>query len=339
MEAPVVGPSCRAPVHLATRPGASAAAALAVLLAGCSGHSASGGATSTDIARAEAAKPISAPPASDTVTAANAPPATPGGPSAAPARGRSAGCGHRSGWPTGATSLTVNGKPRTLLVRVPPAYDPDAAHPILFAFHGAGATGAEFEPEFTLAASWRSRAILVYPTALTVTADGPTTWRRDSNDDLAFLDAMIDKLGDSLCLDRGRIFVAGFSSGGYFANTVGCRRGDRVRAVVSAAGGDHDFDDQCRGTPAVHIVIGAQDSVVPYGGAPGITNLDHAHRARDHFIAANGCRPESRPVEPAPCVEYRGCKADAPVVYCEHAGGHVWPAYLADAAAAFLKRF
>jgi polyhydroxybutyrate depolymerase len=253
--------------------------------------------------------------------------------------GRSPGCGRGSGWPTGETTLAVNGKTRALLVRLPPGYDGGRAQPILFAFHGAGSTGPAFEPEFALGAAWRGRGVVVYPTALTVTADGPTTWRRDSDDDLAFLDAMIDHLGDRLCLDRARVFVAGFSSGGYFANTAGCRRGDRIRAIVSAAGGDRDFDDRCRGNPAVQIVIGAQDSVVPYGGAPGVTNLDHAHRARDHFVAVNGCQPRTRPVDPAPCVEYQGCKASAPVVYCEHPGGHVWPPYLADAGLEFLKRF
>jgi polyhydroxybutyrate depolymerase len=260
-------------------------------------------------------------------------------PLTAPPTGRSPGCGRSSGWPSGATSITVNGKARALLVRLPPGYDGSRAQPILFAFHGAGGTGPGFEPEFALGAAWRARGIVVYPTALTVTADGPTTWRRDSDDDLAFLDAMIAELGDGLCLDRARVFVAGFSSGGYFANTVGCRRGDRIRAVVSAAGGDRDFNDQCRGNLAVQIVIGAQDGVVPYGGAPGVTNLDHAHRARDHFIAANGCQPQTKPIDPAPCVEYQGCKASAPVVYCEFPGGHVWPPYLADAGLEFLKRF
>jgi polyhydroxybutyrate depolymerase len=252
--------------------------------------------------------------------------------------GRSAGCGRTSGWREGAATLSVTGKTRDLLVRLPAGYDANVAYPLLFGFHGAGSTGAKYEPEFALAAAWRDKAIIVYPTALTVTADGPTTWRRDSDDDLLFLDAMIGQLGDSLCIDRGRIFVAGFSSGGYFANTVGCRRGDTVRAIVTAAGGDRDFANQCRGTLAVHITIGVQDTVVPYGGEPGVSNLQHAQRARDHFVAANGCSPQTRPVEPAPCVEYQGCKSDSPVIYCEHAGGHTWPAPLSDAGAAFLGR-
>lgn len=252
--------------------------------------------------------------------------------------GRSAGCGRAAGLAEGAATITVTGKARDLLLRLPPGYDANVAYPLLFGFHGAGSTGAQFEAEFALGSAWRSKAVVVYPTALTVTPDGPTTWRRDSDDDLIFLDTMITQLSEGLCIDRGRIFVAGFSSGGYFANTVGCRRGDSVRAIVSAAGGDRDFNNQCRGNVAVHITIGQQDTVVPYGGEPGVSNLQHARRARDFFVAANGCGSQTLPVEPAPCLEYQGCKSDFPVIYCEHPGGHVWPAPLADAASAFLGR-
>jgi polyhydroxybutyrate depolymerase len=258
---------------------------------------------------------------------ATAPPDAPGP--------RSAGCA-ASPPPGGPATLLVNGNERAFLVHAPARATPGVALPVLFAFHGAGSSGEEYAAAFPLAASFRERALLVFPTALRVTPDGPTTWRRDSDDDVAFVDALLAWLSERHCVDTSRVFAAGFSSGGYFTNTLGCRRGDVLRAIVPVAGGERDFDGRCRGAPAVFLVIGAQDTEVPFGGPPGLTNLDRARHARDHFVQASGCNGAPLPVEPAPCVAYQGCRPGAEVTYCEHPGGHTWPALYAEAAARFL---
>lgn len=46
-------------------------------------------------------------------------------------------------------------------------------------------------------------------------------------------------------------------------------------------------------------------------------NVSGGMKARDRLIALNGCTTETKPVEPSPCVEYQGCKAGYPVIWCE----------------------
>lgn len=61
--------------------------------------------------------------------------------------------------------------------------------------------------------------------------------------------------------------------------------------------------------------------------------------SRDHWIKANGCGMATAPVNPSPCVAYAGCQADLPVVWCQHTGGHEWPAFAASGIWGFLAGF
>jgi len=52
-------------------------------------------------------------------------------------------------------------------------------------------------------------------------------------------------------------------------------------------------------------------------------NISGGIKARDRLLKLNGCSTETKPVAPEPCVEYQGCKAGYPVVWCQTAGkGH-----------------
>lgn len=234
--------------------------------------------------------------------------------------------------------MTVAGQERTYLVQLPANYDPTVRYPVLFGLHGAGGNGASFASYFPLRAFWQERAILVFPSALFYPLDGRTTWRYPTEDNLAFFDAMLAALSASACIDPARVFASGFSSGGFFSNTLGCRRGDVVRAIVPVAGGDRDFNDLCVGHPAVMVISSPLDSSDPTGGPAGISHHERGLQARDYFREHNGCSLATEPLEPAGCVRYQGCSAGAEVVYCEHGSGHAWPSELHAPAAQFLER-
>jgi len=150
---------------------------------------------------------------------------------------------------------------------------------------------------------------------------------------------MVDELQSNLCVDHTRIFASGFSSGGFFSNTLGCRRGDVVRAIVPVAGGDRDFNEMCVGNVAVMVISSPLDSTDPTGGPPGISHHERGLRARDYFRQHNGCSDETLPLQPEGCVAYQGCQAGAEVHYCEHQQGHAWPSALHAPAADFLASY
>ena len=252
--------------------------------------------------------------------------------------GRS-GCGTSTPPLSGPQTLTIAGKERSYVVQLPPGYDPSRRYPVLFGLHGAGGSGPSYMNGFPLRALWQDRAILVFPSALFYELDGRTTWRYPTEENLAFFDAMVGALDEGLCLDRERIFASGFSSGGFFSNTLGCRRGGVVRAIVPVAGGDRDFDDRCVGHVAVLVISSPLDSSDPTGGPPGISHHERGLQARDYFRERNGCQEASEPVGPDGCVQYQGCLPGAEVRYCEHGQGHAWPSQLHAPAADFLASY
>ncbi len=232
--------------------------------------------------------------------------------------------------PRGLQTVTVNGNPREYLVRVPAIYDPRRPLPLLFSFHGAGSTGPKFEGYMRpLATAVGDRAIIVYPTALLDPNEAKTTWSRNKADDIAFFEAMLAALDSRLCYDKGRVFATGFSSGGIFSNVLGCARGGVVRAIAAVAGGVSNYTN-CRGAVAALEAIGTRDT-------------DHYAAlvaSRDHYLAANGCRPTDAMVtDPNGCRSYAGCRAGLPVEYCEYDLGHTWPAWLGEKVWAFLAQF
>lgn len=249
------------------------------------------------------------------------------------------GCGVGRARFEGTHTTIVAGKERRYLVELPADYDPTKPYPVLFGLHGAGGSGESFATYFPLAPLWRGQAILVYPSALFYELDGRTTWRFPTEENLAFFDAMVTELSDGLCVDRARIFASGFSSGGFFSNTLGCRRGDVVRAIVPVAGGDRDFNDACVGHVAVMVISSPLDSSDPTGGPPGISHHERGLRARDYFRQRNGCSAATAAPTSAGCVQYQGCLTGAEVVYCEHEFGHAWPSALHAPAAEFLRGY
>jgi poly(3-hydroxybutyrate) depolymerase len=239
----------------------------------------------------------------------------------------------------GSKTLVIADKERSYLVELPASYDPNRRYPVLFGLHGAGGNGPAYQSSFPLRSSWQEQAILVFPSALFYELDGRTTWRFPTEENLAFFDAMVAELEANLCVDTKRIFASGFSSGGFFSNTLGCRRGDVVRAIVPVAGGDRDFNDQCVGHVAVMVISSPLDSSDPTGGPPGISHHERGLRARDYFREHNGCSAETDALEPEGCIAYRDCAAGAEVRYCEHQLGHAWPSALHAPAADFLASY
>jgi poly(3-hydroxybutyrate) depolymerase len=254
------------------------------------------------------------------------------------------GCGLPGAAFEGPHELVVAGKMRTFTIRLPAGYDPARPYPLVFGLHGAGGNGPSFATYFPLVRGWESEAIFAFPSALFYEVDGRTTWRYPTEENVAFFDALVAAITANLCVDRARIFASGFSSGGFYSNTLGCRRGDVLRAIVPVAGGDRDFtdaegNDLCVGHVAVMVISSPLDSTDPTGGPPGISHHQRGLRARDYFRARNGCRDEADPVGAAGCVQYRGCLPDAEVVYCEHGQGHAWPLELQAEASSFVSRY
>jgi poly(3-hydroxybutyrate) depolymerase len=230
-----------------------------------------------------------------------------------PAATRSPGCGQPA-LTTGAQTLAVGGVDRTFLLDLPPSYDPDLAYPLVFGFHGATTSAARFRSAGygNLLSAMGDSAIVVHADALGT----PTAWNNQT--DLPFFDALLERLEQSLCVDEARVFATGHSSGGFFTNTLGCQRGDVLKAIAPVSGGG-PFGARCTGEVAVWLAHGENDMTVPFATGEA---------SRDGWLGRNGCSTSTTATgTPAECVDYSDCNAELPVRWCVHQNGHNWPSF------------
>jgi poly(3-hydroxybutyrate) depolymerase len=233
-------------------------------------------------------------------------------------------CTGKPGSPGNTTRMYGN---REYIVHIPPMVDPNTAMPVMFVYHGAGGKGADMQQAtgFDIVADW-DHVITVYPTGQAGNAPWnvgrnvcpPGNFVSTTADDVAYLDAMLNDIETDQCLDRGRVFVTGFSMGGYMSNQLGCQLGRaRLRAVAPHSGGTYSGD--CEG--------GALPVLLLHGDADSLINYSCGTSARDYWIDRNGCSPQydTWDITGGQCRFYRGCPSDAPVVMCTFYGmDHTW---------------
>lgn len=181
-------------------------------------------------------------------------------------------------------SLTVAGITRQYRVHVPPAL---ASSPVavVLVLHGGGGQGMDVSETGThplavfRTVADREGFVAVYPGGLPA-ADGRPGWNdcRGDNlltsgaDDLAFLDALIDRLRAQYALPASRIFMAGGSNGAQMTLAYAVTRSQRLAAVASSGGSLplNPRPGECSGPPAgalpVLLAHGSADTQMPYDG-------------------------------------------------------------------------
>jgi poly(3-hydroxybutyrate) depolymerase len=221
---------------------------------------------------------------------------------------------------------------RNYFLKLPMGYDPTKAYPLVVGGGGCGATDGLSGNGGGLDVFGGSQSVAiqvglsyVYPNAAGAcfADDFPDT------PDLPYFDAMLAAVEGDYCVDRGKVFVAGYSSGAWEAIMLGCARGGIVRAIGTQAGGLRIHGPACNGMPVAPMMIaGVNDTENPIG--PLATPMNDSYGsapARDEFLKENGCAGTGTTpyvganADPA-CVSYTGCPMTAPVVWCAINGDH-----------------
>lgn len=246
---------------------------------------------------------------------------------------RSAGCGNADP-PVGAGSLMIQGAQAEYVINLPPDYDPNTPMPLVFGFHGRNRTHVELQTVDArqIRSELEPLAVVAY-----LKSQGGPGWNspQEIEPSVEFFEAMYDQMLESYCIDTSRVFAIGHSSGGFFANILGCRFGDRLRAVGAIAGAleAEVQPGNCQGQVAALMIHGVRDSVVSFSSGEA---------ERDYYVEVNGCSPESTPTGLDQCVDYAGCADGLPVQWCAHEDpyyedtNHGWPLFASQAAAEFF---
>jgi polyhydroxybutyrate depolymerase len=239
-------------------------------------------------------------------------------------RGGDAPCAPSCGTPRGAfrgrstQSLLAAGLDRSFIYYAPERLDPELPAPLLIVAHGFSVSADELFgiTRFDSLAD-RDGFLLAFPngqgfapwnvgsgTCPTELGNVPSA----SGDDQAFIDEILSFVESDRALDRERVFVTGFASGGYFASEVGCSRSD-VRAIASHSGGSRSLDG-CSAEPLPVILFhGVLDDVVP---------VECGLETRQRWAEHNGCGGdvEVREILGGACEYSRGCPPGGQVALC-----------------------
>ena len=207
---------------------------------------------------------------------------------------------------------------RKYFTMLPKTYDPTKSYPVTFWGPGCGATGAEGN-QLSGDTSDYVQVMLLQKTSCfsTSSADSP---------EVPYFDVALQGVEDGYCVDKSKVFVAGYSSGSWLTHLLACQRGNVIRGMGSASGGILEDHGTCTGAIAGIMTGDSSDTTNPIVSIDTTTGVDRGSgAARDMILKANGCQMTSTPWDPKfpGCVLYDGCPAQYPVVWCLTMGqGH-----------------
>ena len=205
-------------------------------------------------------------------------------------------------------TATIQATEREYFVRLPKNYDPAKPYRLMCTFPGCTGKGNGALPLFNAPGA---DAIFVGPSP-----DGDCFVYGLDSKDVAFFDDMLKTVEASYCVDQNRVFTSGHSSGSWLSNVLGCQRSNILRAQGNVSGALPGLDQsKCLTQSIAGIFI--HDENDPEN------NISGGIKARDRLLKLNGCGTTTQPIAPSPCVEYQGCKAGYPVIWCQTSGqGH-----------------
>jgi polyhydroxybutyrate depolymerase len=191
-----------------------------------------------------------------------------------------------SGIAPGTTGVVELGD-RPVGLHVPKKYEPDDATGLVVFLHGLGGDAQEAMDLFGLLAASEKRGFLLAMPEGTRNPEGLQFWNAtdaccdfygDEVDDSGYLSQVIDTVAEAYAVDPHRVFVTGFSNGGFMAHRFACDHAGQVAAIVSIAGAQSADSAACNPSRAVNVlqVHGSADEVVRFAGG-SIGGHPHPH--------------------------------------------------------------
>jgi polyhydroxybutyrate depolymerase len=254
--------------------------------------------------------------------------------------------------------IAVNAQARTFVVARPVGGVP---RPTLIVLHGRGGTGASISQEIHLdTLGPRDGFVAVFPNGRGggwnhfPPGKAPVEFARlfDSYgglpDDVAFLKQLVDDLVRRGISDPTRIYLAGFSAGGFMTLRMACIEAQNFAAIAVLIGTMSDtVGEDCHPAKPIGLLVinGTDDPVVPYVG--GVVRLPRRNlmagsfavwstpRLATFFQQLNGCSGSAERVVLANHTQYRvevdqwvGCAHQHVVLYRIIGGAHWVPPHL-----------
>jgi polyhydroxybutyrate depolymerase len=180
--------------------------------------------------------------------------------------------------------------------------------------HGFGGSGAQIEQHTDFPAFAEKKRIAWIAPDGTLDRSGRRFWNAGSSccnfdgvevDHVGAIRALLDRAIARDGIDPARVFVVGFSNGGFMAHRLGCELRERVRGIVSVAGAGPSTPPTCSAGSALRVleIHGDADRVVSYEGGhlfgkPTYPEHISAEKTIRAWAAALGCAAKPRAAAP-----------------------------------------
>jgi polyhydroxybutyrate depolymerase len=155
---------------------------------------------------------------------------------------------------------------------------PSSPVPLLVFLHGYGSSGSEQVRWFRLEALAHTNGfVLAYPDGTTDVhgmrfwnaTDACCDFEHTGVDDVGYIRDLLDDVATRVPIDPQRVYVFGFSNGGFLAHRLACELSSRLSAVVSLAGATWGDASRCSPSESISVLEihgDADQSVAPDGG-------------------------------------------------------------------------
>ena len=174
-------------------------------------------------------------------------------------------------------TMVWDGEIREYFEYIPSSYDGTKAIPLVLTLHGLGNSKESFRDRHHFyPVADTANFIVLTPEALEtfiLFKGDKTCWNagvlglNSGVDDTGFLNALLDKIITNYNIDLARIYVTGYSMGGYMTNKLACQLNGRFAAIASVSGTfGGNFDPSKYNVKSISTLHmhGTDDSTVPY---------------------------------------------------------------------------
>lgn len=209
--------------------------------------------------------------------------------------------------------------------------------PVVLVFHGHGGTARQIARRAPVHAHW-PEAVVVYPQglrtpgALTDPEGKRFGWQHGAGDqdgrDLAFVDLILETLGEELVLDPRRLHATGHSNGGGFSYLLWAERGEQFASFAPSAAAATKTLRQAELAPRPVLHFGSEDDP--------LVRWAWQERTLEGLKRLFGCG-EGEPWAALPGVTRFPSETGAHLYLMQHEGGHRMYPELAAAAAVFFR--
>ena len=248
-------------------------------------------------------------------------------------------------------SLEHQAYQRLYVTHLPPTYDGITPTPVVIVLHGGSGTyvNAQGFTQMNFVSN-QNNFLAVYPQGIGSAppgyswADGRNTTADQAGiDDVGFISKLIDTLSFDFNIDTTKVYVCGFSNGGFMTQRLACEIPYRFAAIGGLGCSlDTALIQSCDPSQAIPMAYfsGTADPEVPYiGGAmnnPSVTPIVAVDTAVQFWVDNNNCQAIETVVNIPNTVtsdnsevefyKYTDCDCNADVYFYKIInGGHTWP--------------